>query len=276
MSFFKLLFRATSTLPIKVNWFLATIVGNALFFINFKFVKVTRNNIELCFPELSISQANKLTKESIIEDCKTLFELGNVLDSGWESNKKNIIFNNPIPGMDKQTLFIIPHFGSWELSARSVSQKKPAVTLYRKLKSPIDEDFIFKKREGGGLKMTSTERSGIKKLFAAAKSGENLIILPDQYPNGTGGIDSKFFYQSIPTMSLAAKLARKFNLELILVTAIRTRKGFRIDKEDIVIDDDTEQGLTDSINSAIEKAVRNNPEQYLWSHKRFKGLIDYG
>ncbi|NBQ34311.1 MAG: lipid A biosynthesis acyltransferase, partial [Gammaproteobacteria bacterium] len=80
------------------------------------------------------------------------------------------------------------------------------------------------------------------------------------------------------TMTLLVKLAKKNNAKVILTWAERLSfgRGFKLNLEPVdITSSDNEIENLNHMNSVIENLVLIKPEQYLWSYKRFKGVIDY-
>jgi len=88
-----------------------------------------------------------------------------------------------------------------------------------------------------------------------------------------------FFTQNARTMTLLVRLARKNNAKVLMTWAKRLPqgKGYELNFEPIDVLS-TSGELKDDValmNQAIEAVIKTCPEQYLWSYKRFKGVIRY-
>ena len=110
-------------------------------------------------------------------------------------------------------------------------------------------------------------------MSKALKQNELVAILPDQSPRDKGQF-VPFFGQPCYTMTLLPKLAKKTNAVVLFAYAIRLAdsSGFELilressqDIASLELDDALIQ-----INLDLEKLIRETPQQYQWTYKRFK------
>ncbi len=121
----------------------------------------------------------------------------------------------------------------------------------------------------------------LKKIFEKLKSGEYIGFLVDQsaHPDYSSYID--FFGHKTAAFSGPAKIYLKQRPELVLGYLIRKPDySYVLTFENVNSSDLTEYAeeniteLTQRIQNGIETAVRRNPGQWLWLHKRFKHMKD--
>ena len=270
-----------SILPLRLNHFLGTSIGRALYRFNSDAKRVTIQNIALCFPEFSQRERDILVKKSLIEMGKGLSESGLVWNKSFHDNAKYIrrfIGKEHLDGAEK-TILLTPHMGCWEITGRVIACDRALTFLYKPLSKSGQDAYLFKRRNQGNLTMASADKSGVLKLQRAMAKGQLIGILPDQDPGEEGGIMAPFFNQSVNTMTLLAKLAKKNNAKVVMLWAKRLDKsrGFDLIAEPIDILSDAKDTFAQvcKMNSAIEALVRQCPEQYLWSYRRFKSSHCY-
>jgi Kdo2-lipid IVA lauroyltransferase/acyltransferase len=99
--------------------------------------------------------------------------------------------------------------------------------------------------------------------------------LPDQVPDGNGGVYSSFYGRQTYTSTFLCKLAKKLQCPVVFCYALRnSQKSLRYDayyyeatkeiyNDDIIL-------AADALNKTIENIINTLPEQYLWGYKRFK------
>jgi len=171
-----------------------------------------------------------------------------------------------------------PHLGSWEFLSQYYAKLAPSTCLYRPLRMPKMHKFVLEGRERMGATMVPTTPSGIKALYRALAQNGNLGILPDQDPGDEAGVFAPFFGVPANTMTLVSRLARKNRTPVVVACAQRLPKGrgynvhaIRV-SDGIYSEDDLE--AAGAMNQSLEQLVRQMPEQYLWSYKRFKRRPD--
>jgi KDO2-lipid IV(A) lauroyltransferase len=136
------------------------------------------------------------------------------------------------------------------------------------------DSFIKQARERLGGHYVPTDANGVRALFQALRRHEVVGILPDQDPDKESGLFAPFFAQPAFTMVLVSKLAMKYQVPVFLIYARRLPRGrgYALHFEPVaegIGGADLEESVA-RLNLAVEQAVRQLPDQYLWSYKRFK------
>jgi KDO2-lipid IV(A) lauroyltransferase len=270
-----------SILPLRLNHFLGASIGRLLHRFGSDAKRVTIQNIDLCFPELPQKERNSLVKKSLIETGKGLSESGWVWNKNFKDNAKYIrrfVGKEHLDGAEK-TILLTPHMGCWEITGRVIACERALTFLYKPLSKSAQNNYLFERRNQGNLTMASADKLGVLKLQRTMAKGQLIGILPDQDPGAEGGIMAPFFNHPVNTMTLLAKLAKKNNAKVVMLWAKRLDKGQGFDliaePIDILTGADDVLGHVSKMNSAIEALVRQCPEQYLWSYRRFKSSHCY-
>jgi len=277
---YKKFFFLFSIMPLPVNHFFGYLIGLFTYLLRTETKKVITKNIQLCFPKLSEKDRKSLIYKAHIENGKTLTESSKIWLKSFKNNKKLIKSIKGIESLKSKgpLILMVPHYGCWEITGRIIAIESRLTFMYKKLDSPDKENYLLSKRQQGNLSMATADRSGVIKLQKSLKSGEIIGILPDQFPGIDSGERSSFFGQDAYTMTLLVKLAKKNNAKVILTWAERLSfgRGFKLNLEPVdITSSDNEIENLNNMNSVIENLVLIKPEQYLWSYKRFKGVIDY-
>lgn len=169
------------------------------------------------------------------------------------------------------------HSGNWEVGAMAVGHALPELKIagiYRHMNNPHVDAYVAAMRKRsytGGLFVKSP--SAPRYLMRHAKTGGALAILADL--REFRGPSAMFFGRPAPCSPFPAVAALSLGAKLYYGHV--TRRGgarFLIDIVEIPVvkSDDREadvQALTQALQSEIEKRVRENPEQWLWSHRRW-------
>lgn len=279
-----LLLQILSFLPLGLARAIGSLLGGLGWLISSRMAVITRQNIKLCFPELSENEQKSLAKQSIRETFRAIIEIGaiwfwpveKILGRIWACHGLEILQRARAEG--KGVILIGPHLGTWELLGHymSTSSLGQIILLYQALKDPKLDKLIMKARSRSGAILVATDSKGVGQLLAALKKGQIVGILPDQVPVDSGGEFSPFFGNSAFTMTLLSRLLAKTGARAVLGYAKRvsTEKGhgFEIvfrEADERIYDSDIKISL-DGLNKSIEDAVRALPEQYQWEYKRFK------
>ena len=271
-----------SILPLKINHIFGAIIGKLLYITGSEAKKVSVQNVEICFPELSLKDQKSLVKNALIHTGKNLTESGLIWNQSFSKNAHYVCNFNGEHYLDnsKKTILLVPHIGCWELTGRVLASKRKVTFMYKPLRSQKQNDYLFKRRNKGNLTMASADKPGILMMQRALKNNELIGMLPDQDPGEEGGIMSPFFNKEANTMTLLAKIANKNDCQILMFWAKRLPKGrgyeLNIEPVDLNLNGDTLEDHVVSMNRCIEDLIRKMPEQYMWSYKRFKSTHSYG
>jgi KDO2-lipid IV(A) lauroyltransferase len=112
---------------------------------------------------------------------------------------------------------------------------------------------------------------GLKKLISLKKKNFSTALMIDQ--RVSEGIMSNFFNQSALTTTIPAQLVKKFNIPIVPVYIERIDGisfKIKISKPLNFSKDKPIKNITDELNQILEKMIMNKPEQWIWSHNRWK------
>lgn len=172
----------------------------------------------------------------------------------------------------KGVLFATGHLGNWELSAFAHALlTEPMNVVVRPLDNPLVDELIEERRALSGNTLLS-KREFARSIFQALRANQPVGILVDQNASADNGAFVPFFGCPACTNLTFARLAARSQAAVIPGFAVwnenERRYVLRFYPElpmtgDAVAD-------TALVQSAIETAIRENPEQWLWIHRRWK------
>jgi len=177
-----------------------------------------------------------------------------------------------IKRIKKPVVFISGHFSNFELMSMEITKNEiKLATIYRPLNNyflnPFMEylrkKYICKHQIKKGIK-------GVREAIEFIKKNYSIALMIDQRVSEGERID--FFNQPALTTTLPAQLAIKFNLSIIPVFIERDKNNFIIKFHDEIRPSDFKDkiDLTKKLNNEIEKMILKNPNEWIWSHNRWK------
>ncbi len=171
----------------------------------------------------------------------------------------------------KGIVFLTPHYGCFEITAQAAAERVPLTVLFRPPKAAWLRPLVARGRAGRNITLASADLGGVRQLLSALKRRETVGILPDQVPGEGEGEWSDFFGKPAYTMTLAAKLVQRPDVVCFLVMARRLPRGagYALRMVALAPAQRGESGAR-RINRALEEAIRDCPEQYLWGYNRYK------
>jgi len=279
----KSLLRLLSWLPLSVNHSFGSLLGWLLYVIPHNRTRsVSATNLKLCFPDLDELEQDSLLRQSLIEAGKTLTELGALWH--WKPERLRALIKE-VSGehilesalaQEKGIIILTPHLGAWEITTLYFTGKThtPATCLYSPQRLVKLDQMMQTARQRMGISLMPANQSGVKSMYRALSNKEIVGILPDQVPRDGQNIFAPFFGVEAATMVLVNRLARKTGAPVIFIYAERLGGGcgyhIHFLSAPAGIDDRDTVKAASALNTGVENCVRDIPEQYQWSYKRFK------
>ena len=168
-------------------------------------------------------------------------------------------------------VFLTPHQGCFEITAKVAAERFPITALYRPPKQRFMQALIEAGRAGPNLRLATPDYAGVRELLGALKRKEAVGVLPDQVPSEGEGEWVDFFGRPAYTMTLAGRLARRPGSVTLLAFGERMAhgRGYVVHLRPLPA---ALPGESDArrVNRALEALVRECPQQYLWGYNRYK------
>ena len=244
----------------------------------FRSKKLIHSNIKKAIPNISSKRLKEITKSMwnnygrvfaeymFIKDFNEGKLSNNIKIEGQEILEKIKKFNKPV-------VFISGHLANFELMAMHIEKSGIKLsTIYRplnniflnKIMERIRKKYICKFQIKKGI-------GGIRKIINMQKDNYSTALMIDQ--RVSQGIEANFFNQKALTTTIPAQLVKKYNIYVVPIFIERTEKiKFKITiSEPLKFSDDaTVEDITNNLNLLLEKMILKKPEQWIWSHNRWR------
>tara|TARA_Y100001970_G_scaffold127804_1_gene157891 strand:+ start:2289 stop:3149 length:861 start_codon:yes stop_codon:yes gene_type:complete len=200
-----------------------------------------------------------------------------------EKFKKNIFKNyieiegiehlNEIKKKNRKVVFVSGHFNNFELMAMQIENSGLNVAaIYRPLNNiflngimeRIRKNYICKKQIKKG-------KSGTRELLQLFKDGYSIALMIDQ--RVSEGIKSELFGRNALTTTIPAQLVKKYKIDTVPIYIERKNKYYfkmYINKPIVFTEKDSLEKITYELNKKLEEMILLNPDQWIWSHNRWK------
>jgi len=178
-----------------------------------------------------------------------------------------------IKKLNQQVVFISGHFSNFELMAMHLEKVGIKLTaIYRPLNNiflniimeNIRKKYICKNQIKKGI-------GGMKKIIHLKRQNYSTALMIDQ--RVSEGIRSNFFNNPALTTTIPAQLVKKFKIPVVPIFIERINNlNFKItvSKPINFTDSDSIEKITDDLNKVLETMILHKPEQWIWSHNRWK------
>lgn len=242
--------------------------------------KVVEENLQLVFPEKSAKEIQRIRKEFFKHMCDTFLEMVKTMNFSKEEVAKRYKIKNieVIQELEKEKSILIPcsHYANWEWNVSiNLQVKGKGYAVYQKLANKYFDKLIKDFRSRWNTTLITTHET-VKTVMRNKKEGINSIygIVSDQSPMV---VHAHYWHEfmgiKVPVYIGTETLARKLDLAVVFLKVSKVKRGY-YEAEFIPITDsgkETDQyEITKTFLTLTENQIKEKPEHYLWSHKRWK------
>ncbi|WP_042492106.1 lysophospholipid acyltransferase family protein [Aequorivita sublithincola] len=270
-----------SKLPMGILYFKSSALYILVYYVVGYRKKVVKDNLALVFPEKTQSERDRIAKQFFKHLCDVIFEtIKSFTISEKEIRKRFKVTNVEILDSyyqnDRSILLMAGHYGNWEWSGiLNKLMQHQAHAVYKPLDSKQFDALVKKTREHfGGIIVSNKKIVGV--LFRKWKKGIKTLtyILSDQTPKlGAFKHRDTFMGIDVPMFTGTEELAKKLDFSVLYLKVEKVKRGYYTATFVSLVENPKEYPdfqITRMFFDALESQIREKPEYYLWSHKRWK------
>ncbi|QDY68907.1 lysophospholipid acyltransferase family protein [Qingshengfaniella alkalisoli] len=235
--------------------------------------KRIRENLSHAVPDLPKAEVERLCRAVPANTGRMLVEIS----SGQEFIDRIAATPMTGPGVadldtakaEKRPIIVVSgHFGNFDAARCALALRGHEIgALYRPVDDPYLDRAFHDALTAIAAPVFPRGRKGLGQMLRFLRKGNALAILPDQHVNR--GAPLTFFGKTALTSLSAADMALKYNALLVPVYGIRDGAGFDIIAESPIPHSDAET-MMQAVNDSLEARIRENMDQWLWIHRRWK------
>jgi KDO2-lipid IV(A) lauroyltransferase len=256
---------------------LAAFLGDLLWLLVRRRRRITLTNLRACFAQLGEPERRALGRRLFRNIAR------GVLDHSvlWHGSREEIERLVRVDGVEhlndprnRPLILLAPHFVGLDAGGLRVNTLLRAVSIYaRQSNAAWDAQLLEgRRRFADPLLIPRRGASELKAVLRAMKDGLPFYYLPDMDLGATNSIFVPFFGVTAATTPMVSRLARLTDAKVVMAVTEMTDDGYVLHLEapwrdfpGVSVGQDTER-----MNREIERWVQRMPDQYLWTHKRFK------
>ena len=244
----------------------------------FRSKEIINNNIKKAFPDYNSKEFNKI-KSSMWNNYGRVFAeylyMKNFRNGNLSKNisieGEDILLN--IKDQNQKVVFISGHFSNFELMAMQIDKIGIKIgAIYR----PLNNIFLNKFMERIRKKYICNNQikkgiGGLKELIKLNNQGFSTALMIDQ--RVTQGSKSNFFNEKEFNNNIPAQLIKKFNMPVVPIFIERyegIKFKMKVHKPIHFSNEDTIENITNELNKTLEKMILASPDNWIWSHNRWK------
>jgi KDO2-lipid IV(A) lauroyltransferase len=260
-------------------------IGDLLYIIMYYGLGYRKNliidNLKNAFPTWSDKEINLMLKKNYRYFTEFIFEVIKSLSETHEERNKKVSITNPesynqFARKNQGQILIGGHHGNWELlSFYPQMLEGNFYIVYKPLTNKIIDDLIKKARSKFGCNMVSMRETRAK-LMQTHRNKEPFVFgfISDQSPAPEKTkFWCSFMGRVVPWYTGAAELAIATKSAFTFQKGVRVRRGCYEITNEIIAEDASQHSmeyLMEAFVKKLEAAVKEQPEIYLWTHKRWK------
>lgn len=243
-------------------------------------LKVVLDNLNIAFPEKTAQEKKEIARKFYRNLCDNILETLKGLTLTEKELKKRFVYKNPeIFDQDfeetNSVLVLGAHFANWEWGVISFNTaiKHQAVGIYKPIKNKSFEKIFNHYRVHRGLKLAKMSQAG-RAMVRYRNAPAAFVFIMDQSPSDVDHAHwVDFFGRPTAFHHGVDKIARKTNFPVYYYDIIRTKRGhYEVFFKKIALQQQplSEGELTKLYAQVLEESIRATPEDWLWSHRRWK------
>lgn len=269
-----------SLLPLRVLYAVSDLFSFILYTI-FKYRRwVVNENLHNSFQNLSEAEIHRIEKEFYKNLCDTFFETIKLISMSEKKLLAHIQMDQEqlqlLQNNDQSFHIYLGHQFNWEWANAFIAaklKKANVVVAYKPIKSKGFNDFMLKIRSRFGSKMVSSKN--LKKEMKSYEDKNHILILvADQNPNiPEKSYWTNFMSQRTAFISGSELYSASLKKTILFANLIKTGRGtytFEIKPMFQFSNNYSVGQVTARFAKNLETAISSHPENYLWSHKRWK------
>jgi len=243
--------------------------------------KVVATNLRNSFPEKTDTELKIIEKKFYRHLADIIIETLKSTHLTKANQKKRFTYSN-LEIIDKlreekrDIIAVLGHYNNWEWpTLLPYYLKYKTIIIYKPLQNKYFNNFVNNNRSKDGIVLTPTSQV-IREIINYRKNNINTlsVFISDQIP-AMGDIKywTTFLNQDTAVFTGASKIASKYDMAIVFFHVQKVKRGYY--NLDIELLFDHTEGLSEEVITEkhvrrLEEIIREKPENWIWSHRRWK------
>ncbi len=268
-------------LPLQVLYLFSDLIYLVLYYVVRYRRKVVSVNLKNSFPEKPEEELKSIEKKFYRHLSDIIVETFKLTHMSLVSQKKRFTYSNlgiidKLREEKRDVIAVLGHYNNWEWPTLLPDYLKyKTVIIYKPLQNKYFNNFINKQRSKYGILLTPTSQV-IREIINHKNNGINTvsIFISDQIPaKGDIRYWTTFLNQDTAVFTGAGKIAAKYDMAVLFFNIQKIKRGFYNLDIELLFDHTaglSEDVITDKHVRRLEEIIREKPENWIWSHRRWK------
>lgn len=243
--------------------------------------KVVSENLQRSFPEKTEAERRIVMRRFYHYLCDLFLETFKTLTMSQSFALKHCSFDeeslklfNRYYAVKQSIIIVMGHFGNWEWAGNTFSLQcsQQLYVIYHPLANPYYNKLIINMRKRFGTRLIPMKET-FRTMALNRKEISSTAFIADQTPSPEKAYWTRFLNQDTPVFTGTETIARKLNYPVVFASVKRIRRGYyRIYAETLFETPTltTDGEISEAHTKKLEQEIRQQPEIWLWSHRRWK------
>lgn len=270
-----------SKLPFFILHLISDVVFLLLYYLFNYRKEIVLNNLTLAFPEKTNHELLSIRRKFFRHFTDIFIEMAKSFTISEKEISKRYKYKNPeifeeIEKLGKSVIIMGSHYANWEwiVNLSSITNFN-CMGVYKKISNPYFDKVLRENRERFGGHFIETKET-VKKMVLNKQNNIPSIygLLSDQSPTlHRAQYWRDFLNVKVPIHTGAESLAKKYDFIILYMSVNRVKRSYYEVSFEILAknpNDFKNYEITDEFIKRTEKQIKEKPQYYFWTHKRFK------
>ncbi len=272
-----------SKLPFRALYLLSDAVYILIYRVIGYRKKTVRYNLKTAFPEKSSAELKQIEKKFYHHLCDLFSEMIKTLSISREQLNTRMTFTNvevlqEYEEKNQNIIILLGHYASYEWAfAMQLHLKNTGHGIYKKIKNRHFDKLVRRIRGRWNTELIPNKFAA-RRMAKHKEDGVNTMygFAADQSPrNKKSSHWTTFLGHELPFFTGVERIAKNLDLPVVYLKTKKVKRGHYQGTFISLTEKPTEienYGITDAFAKALETQIQEEPQYYLWTHKRFKLL----
>ena len=277
--FYYILILPLSLLPYPLLYLLSDIIFLIMYRVIGYRKEVVFTNLKNSFPNKSKQELKKIMSDFYRHLCDIIMESVKGFTISEKQLRKRLIIKNPefsnyFADKRQSIIFVGGHYNNWEICAQAFAMysNHKCIGIYKPLSNAFINDKIYTSRSKYGMHLISMKQT--KKSFEDGDEPKAIVFGSDQNPaNPKRAHWVQFLNQDTGVLFGVERYAKEYDWPIVFVSISKAKRGYYEVEYSLVTDNPNEEPhgkITEDFTKRLEQDIINQPQYWLWSHKRWK------
>jgi Kdo2-lipid IVA lauroyltransferase/acyltransferase len=268
-------------LPFPLLYLLSDVVYVLLYHVLHYRRKIVRQNLTKSFPEKQKKEIGEIEDRFYRYFCDLFLETFKTLTISKENMVKHCEFTpetlsvfNQLAEENQSFMVVMGHFGNWEWGGNtfSICCKHQLYVIYHPLSNKYFNGLVYRMRTRFGTRLIAMKDT-LRDMLKNRNELTATAFIADQSPLPDRAYWMNFMNQDTPVFLGIEKIALKIRYPIVYITISRVKRGYYkvfAERIELPLENQETGAITEIHTRKLEADIRSQPENWLWTHRRWK------